>query len=299
MKKYILISLLVIFVIPSIALASWWNPISWFNNWSFKKVPTTPQGQINTQQNSDNKINELQKQVEELKKQQPILNSKNIVTPEANNKEQVNNATTQSSNIVKKEEQPNVETIIKKEENQNVKELIKAKETINYDSIVNFNSITEEKNLEYTSKVSNITGVPAKLLLYILKNNKSSTKCFVKDLKTRTLSNGKIMNTGWLSSFSSIVSTLKLDPYKTAVSCEGEIGVIFIPQSWMSLSNRIIPEYIKIDSMLNPWRAEDIVMELGLYLGEVGGSYKNGLLLGSFDIKKLNCDLRSSMCYGY
>ena len=69
MKKNILIIMLVIFIAPSVALASWWNPISWFNNWSFKKVPTTPQVQINTQQNSDNKINELQKQVEEKKKE--------------------------------------------------------------------------------------------------------------------------------------------------------------------------------------------------------------------------------------
>lgn len=41
MKKYILISLLIILIVPSIALASWWNPFSWFNGWNFNKIETT------------------------------------------------------------------------------------------------------------------------------------------------------------------------------------------------------------------------------------------------------------------
>jgi hypothetical protein len=32
-KSIFLIGLLVTFTVPSIALASWWNPFSWFNNW--------------------------------------------------------------------------------------------------------------------------------------------------------------------------------------------------------------------------------------------------------------------------
>ncbi len=38
MKKPLLVIVLVALVIPSIAFAQWWNPFSWFSNWTFKKV---------------------------------------------------------------------------------------------------------------------------------------------------------------------------------------------------------------------------------------------------------------------
>lgn len=44
MKKSLSALLLVVFLIPSIAFASWWNPISWFNNWTFRKPE--PQVQV-------------------------------------------------------------------------------------------------------------------------------------------------------------------------------------------------------------------------------------------------------------
>jgi hypothetical protein len=47
MKKTIMVLLLATFIAPSIAFASWWNPFSWFSNWTFKdKLSsgiTTPQ----------------------------------------------------------------------------------------------------------------------------------------------------------------------------------------------------------------------------------------------------------------
>jgi len=52
--KYILVSFFVIAIlIPQLALASWWNPLSWFNNWSFNKAEPALQ------------------QLDEFKKQQP------------------------------------------------------------------------------------------------------------------------------------------------------------------------------------------------------------------------------------
>lgn len=48
MKKYIVVLLLILFIIPSVALASWWNPFSWFHNWNFHgsdqefKIPENP-----------------------------------------------------------------------------------------------------------------------------------------------------------------------------------------------------------------------------------------------------------------
>jgi len=70
MKKYISIAILVVFIIPSIAFASWWNPLSWFNNWNFNKGEKTTevQKQLSEQKvTSEEKINELQKQIDELK----------------------------------------------------------------------------------------------------------------------------------------------------------------------------------------------------------------------------------------
>lgn len=57
MKKYILVLFLIVFIVPSVALASWWNPFSWFNNWSFHKANT--QTQI-----LENRVKELEKKLE-------------------------------------------------------------------------------------------------------------------------------------------------------------------------------------------------------------------------------------------
>lgn len=93
MKKYLSVSFLVILVIPSIALASWWNPLSWFNNWSFHKQEIIPQTQVinqveenqNTEStnNQTEEINKLQKQIEELKNQKSnnIVDSKETQIP--------------------------------------------------------------------------------------------------------------------------------------------------------------------------------------------------------------------------
>ena len=82
MKKSILVLFIAIFIVPSIAFASWWNPFSWFK----KKVVTAPQvQQVNTAQitsaNDDAKakIDELQKEISDLKNKQ--LNSNFSKTP--------------------------------------------------------------------------------------------------------------------------------------------------------------------------------------------------------------------------
>ncbi|MEI7688559.1 MAG: thioredoxin domain-containing protein [Candidatus Nomurabacteria bacterium] len=66
MKKYISILLLVIFIVPSIAFASWWNPASW-GIFGFLHKKESKQTQVLDSKNYEEKINELQKQIEELK----------------------------------------------------------------------------------------------------------------------------------------------------------------------------------------------------------------------------------------
>lgn len=85
MKKYISILILALFIIPSVALASWWNPFTWK---VFKKREPVPQVQvINTEKEKtpEEKIVELQKQLDELKNQKittepikEIVNTKEV-----------------------------------------------------------------------------------------------------------------------------------------------------------------------------------------------------------------------------
>jgi len=37
-KAYIIISLLAVLIVPSVALAVWWNPLTWFNNWGLGEI---------------------------------------------------------------------------------------------------------------------------------------------------------------------------------------------------------------------------------------------------------------------
>jgi len=67
MKKYTFV--LILFILPSIALASWWNPFSWkiFNSKESQTIiNTTPQ---NT---SSEEIQKLKEEISNLKKQKPV-----------------------------------------------------------------------------------------------------------------------------------------------------------------------------------------------------------------------------------
>lgn len=86
-----------VLIIPSVAFASWWNPISWFNNWTFNKQEVIPQKQEGVEKNPEEKINELQKQLDELKSQQLIPSSSEPITEIKKNI----STTTDSSKIIK------------------------------------------------------------------------------------------------------------------------------------------------------------------------------------------------------
>jgi len=80
MKKYLLVLFLIAFIVPSIAFASWWNPFSWFNGWTFHKTEV-PQIQVETPKTSEEKINDLQKQLDDLKKLNQKTNTSQIAKP--------------------------------------------------------------------------------------------------------------------------------------------------------------------------------------------------------------------------
>jgi len=67
--KYILVLLLVVFITPSLAFASWWNPGSWgiFGFLHKKEAQISQVQPVIVDKNYEEKINELQRQIEELK----------------------------------------------------------------------------------------------------------------------------------------------------------------------------------------------------------------------------------------
>ena len=56
--KILLLILVSILIIPQLVFASWWNPVSWFNNWSFFH-PVSSKTQI-----LENRVKELEKKLE-------------------------------------------------------------------------------------------------------------------------------------------------------------------------------------------------------------------------------------------
>ena len=85
MKKYISILILALFIIPSVALASWWNPFTWK---IFKKKEPAPQVQVvNTEKEktSEDKIKDLQKQLDDLKSKKPEIKKLEPAVSKKNN----------------------------------------------------------------------------------------------------------------------------------------------------------------------------------------------------------------------
>lgn len=108
MKKYITSLFIIILIIPSIAFASWWNPLSW-NIFSFlHKKEATPQ--VEVQKSSDEKIADLQKQLDDLINKKE--NSIPVTIPVA--KETTKNVPiVDNSEIIKKQVQAQLEVAIK------------------------------------------------------------------------------------------------------------------------------------------------------------------------------------------
>jgi hypothetical protein len=57
MKKYLSLSIALVLIVPSVTFAAWWNPISWFGNWSFSGNPDAKTQVL------ENRINELEKKL--------------------------------------------------------------------------------------------------------------------------------------------------------------------------------------------------------------------------------------------
>ncbi len=106
MKKYIIVLFLTVFIVPSIAFASWWNPFSWkiFNHKTeVSVVAPIPEPVIDN--TSANNAEEVQKP-----KQQPEI----IATPKKINKEiKTVTPVINNSEIIKKQVQEQIEITLK------------------------------------------------------------------------------------------------------------------------------------------------------------------------------------------
>lgn len=107
MKKNILIIALIISVAPSIALASWWNPFSWFTNWTFfnKNEVKTGQEVVIPTTNTDN--SELDKNV--AKKVETVSQSTKETLAKKSTTVPINK--TSSKTVVNIESQSEIDTL--------------------------------------------------------------------------------------------------------------------------------------------------------------------------------------------
>lgn len=97
MKKVIFLSLFITLIIPNIVLAAWWNPLSWFNGWTFTK-------------NENNQTQILEKRIEELENKIDNNSENSTVTKEntqINNKPIIKSSPSVTESNVQKEQVKN------------------------------------------------------------------------------------------------------------------------------------------------------------------------------------------------
>jgi beta-N-acetylhexosaminidase len=153
-------------------------------------------------------------------------------------------------------------------------------------------SITFKEALDYAKYAQKATGIRPAFLMSILHEELSMVNeygmCYLTDFKngSGTTTDGealkRVMNpTRDIPGFLTITKELKMDPYKTAVTCPMSFGwggamgpADFIPSTWMKYKDKI--EAITGEAA-NPWSVRDSFLAAGLYLSESGAiSDKNG-----------------------
>src|SRR5690606_17065016 len=72
-------------IVPQIALAAWWNPFTWK---VFQREETSPQVQVEIKTHEE-KINELQRQLDDLKSEQSVATTTPVVKQEVKKEEPV------------------------------------------------------------------------------------------------------------------------------------------------------------------------------------------------------------------
>lgn len=211
MKKYLSILFLLVLMVPSIALASWWNPLSWFNNWNFHKTEIVSQTEVEKQKTAEEKIIELQRQLDEIKNQKE--NSISATMPIQ--KENIKNAPfVDNSEIIKKQVQAQVDIAIKAKTEQDA---LIAQQKMSGISLVKTPSIVTAPEL-----VNNIKR-PLKSdgsLSYIAFND-LNVRDYVKNPKASLNKPVKIIN-GYISSFNqgtqNYISVVDLNDFSSKIN---------------------------------------------------------------------------------
>lgn len=100
MKKILISAVVIVLISPQIAMASWWNPLSW-NIWNiFKESPKQTEN-ISTNSSADtlSDVAALRKEIDALKSQQ--ASSSSIKTSEVNNRSEKITPTVNNSAVIK------------------------------------------------------------------------------------------------------------------------------------------------------------------------------------------------------
>lgn len=234
MKKYFGILFLIMFIVPSVAFASWWNPLSWK---IFKKKEPAPQVQvINTEKEKtpEEKIAELQKQLDELKNENKSVEPKK----ENNIEKKVEINKTTSAVSIKNTEQTN-----KLSEQAKAEVELKAK-FAEQDALINKQRAEEKARLEAID-AQNALGknyyFDAKIRVNTLIGIENSYKAWLQDTSNQFRSASLTLagyNTGGLYGEARDLS-IKL--------ANGEISVL---STLMARANKDISSLEEVKSML-------------------------------------------------
>jgi hypothetical protein len=234
MKKYFGVLFLIMVIIPSVAFASWWNPLSWK---IFKKKEPAPQVQvINTEKEKtpEEKIAELQKQLDELKNENKSVEPKK----ENNTEKKVEINKTTSAVSIKNTEQTN-----KLSEQAKAEAELKAK-FAEQDALINKQRAEEKARLEAID-AQNALGknyyFDAKIRVNTLIGIENSYKAWLQDTSNQFRSASLTLagyNTGGLYGEARDLS-IKL--------ANGEISVL---STLMARANKDISSLEEVKSML-------------------------------------------------
>ena len=174
MKKYIFVPLSVIFIIPLIASASWWNPFSWKMFESKKQTSIVEESKVEIKQDNDSseEIKKLKQQVFELQKQKNSHSTKTSKSLELPN----------DLDLVKKENQQKIELELKAKIEQEA--LLKQKQEEQARIGLSKKNVPDR---QYNNGVLDLSGYRDLLVSEYLKNPKASINKPVKIIKAKIL----------------------------------------------------------------------------------------------------------------
>jgi hypothetical protein len=279
MKKPITLALLLAFIIPQIAFASWYNPFSW-SIWNIfignnsqtemlqKKVDDLESKLNNTKQSPiESSTTAVISKTQPLIKTDVVVKNGIVSNPVVASTVNQNTPVIISSPEILKPVQTPINTPTP--DQQPVAPVQpKVDSSTDYGSLINFATMSKDEAMGYIQPASDATGVPADFLYKVLRLEYPTNQgvCYLINSTSGLLSDGiSVMKPSRdLKPFYILTRDLGVDPSKVAVSCKGGLIGGFIPSVWDMFSN---------GKILNPWNPMDVALIYATYLEQPSATF--------------------------